>query len=405
MSTLRSPEKASSRAAAEAGLNAGGQRSRLFLMIDKLETGGSERQFVFLATRLNPLRYEIELACMRSTGSFLKDLGRVREFNPGGSFVSRRAPGVYLALRAHLRARCVSIAHAFDFYTNIMLIPLARLAAVPVVIGSQRQVGDLLTPRQFSAQAAVLRLADRVVCNSRAAADRLRAAGVPQRKLVVIPNGLTEAAFAETAPALPPDGVLRVAMIARMNSPAKNHDVFLRAAARLAARLQNVEFLLVGDGPLRAKLEMLAGEVGVAERVRFLGDRRDIAAILASVAASALPSRSESLSNAIIESMAAGVPVVASRAGGNAELIQDGQTGLLVPPGDDESLASALERLLTDPPFRVSCGRRASEFARSKFAPAEVLKSYEQLYDSLMAAKRGCTSIPGGANGVARRCL
>ena len=361
-------------------------RPRLFLMIDKLETGGTERQFVLAAHALRSTDYEVGLGCMRRAGAFLKGLGNVTEFNLGGSFIGRRAPGAYLALARHLRAQQTSIAHSFDFYSNVMMVPVARASGVPVVIGSQRQLGDLLTRAQFAVQGWVLRLCDRVVCNSRAAADRLAAHGIS--KLVVIPNGLPDEAFAETTPAFPPlPGVLRVGMIARLNHPVKNHSAFLRAAARLAAEFPSAEFLLVGDGPLRPGLERMAASLGLGDRARFLGDRRDVPAVLAALDVSALPSYSESLSNAILESMAAGVPVVAGRVGGNPEVVIDGVTGLLVAPEDDKQLADALRRLLTQPELRRRFGRQGREFARTRFGLERVGELYNRLYQTLLLEK------------------
>ncbi|MGH9360067.1 MAG: glycosyltransferase, partial [Terriglobia bacterium] len=232
------------------------------------------------------------------------------------------------------------------------------------------------------------RLADCIVCNSRAAACGLTRAGLPNNKIRVIPNALPEEAFAETAPALPrSEDVLRVGMIARMNNPVKNYPVLLDAAARLAAKHPSVEFLLVGDGPLRPELETMTRTLRIERQVRFLGDRRDIAAVLASMDISVLTSQSESLSNAIIESMAAGLPAVATRVGGNPDLVCDGETGFLIPPGDAASLADALDRLLTSPDLRRDLGRKAKAFALEHFSLARVLNEYEDLYASLLARK------------------
>src|SRR3569832_560302 len=104
-------------------------------------------------------------------------------------------------LARHLRRHRVAIAHAFDFYANMTMVPAARLARVPVVIGSQRQLGDLLSPAQFRAQLAVFRFCDRVVCNSRAAARPLIDHGLSESKVVVIGNGLPAEAFARAIPA------------------------------------------------------------------------------------------------------------------------------------------------------------------------------------------------------------
>ena len=145
-------------------------------------------------------------------------------------------------------------------------------------------------------------------------------------------------------------------MIARMNDPAKRHDIFLQAADRLAAKHPKLEFILVGDGPLRPGLEAMAAKLGLGERVIFLGERLDIPAVLAASDISVLPSMSESLSNSIMESMAAGVPVVACRAGGNVELIRDGENGFLVATADAEALAERIDTLVQQPELRKSFG-------------------------------------------------
>jgi glycosyltransferase involved in cell wall biosynthesis len=358
-------------------------------MTNNLETGGSERQFSVMASALNGRSFRIQLGCLARKGAFLPGLGELPEFAVGGSFFNWQAQKARFALARHLKQHEIAVAHSFDFYTNLMLIPTARMAGVSVVIGSQRQLGDLLGRWQFRGQNLVFRLCDRVVCNSRAAADRLRDAGIPESKLVVIPNALPEEFFAESRPVLPREpGLQRIGLIGRMNSPVKNHPAFLRAAARLAPKYPRLQFVLAGDGPLRPGLERMAKDLGIAGRVNFLGDCRDIPAVLASLDVSVLPSSSESLSNAILESMAAGVPVVATRVGGNPEIVTDGETGLLVAPGDDDQLVAALERMLTDEGLRKACGRKSRSFTRAECSLQQICKRYEDLYASLLAEKR-----------------
>ena len=356
-------------------------------MANTLERGGTERQFVTLAKALTSGAFEVGLGCLERRGEFLESLPNVKEFSPGGNLFMLRSHRQRVVLARHLRDLGVAVAHAFDFYANLMLIPAARLARVPVVIGSHRQLGDLQTAMKFRAQNVMFQLCDRVLCNSRAAARCLREAGVPDRKLVVIPNALPEEAFAGATPALPEiPGVVRVGMIARMNDSAKNHRMFLRIAARLAAKFDAVEFVLVGDGPLRPELQAFAVELGLGDRIRFLGDRHDIPAVLASLNVTVLPSSSESLSNVILESMAAGVPVVATNVGGNPEIIQDGETGFLV--GLDEDLfVKGVERLLLKPDLRRQFGERAKAYAGANYLLARIRDQYEQLYQSLLAGK------------------
>ena len=203
----------------------------------------------------------------------------------------------------------------------------------------------------------------------------------------MIPNALDKEAFAETVSVLPAiAGGLRVAMISRMNDPAKRHDVFLRSAARLAVKYPRVEFVLAGDGPLRPGLEEMAAKLNLGQRSVFLGDRRDVAAVLASSDISVLTSSSESLSNAVMESMAAGVPVVACRVGGNDELIRDGENGFLVAPGSHEEVAERIEKLVNERDLRKSFGTAAKRDAQKAFS-GRVCGQYANLYISLMEEK------------------
>jgi glycosyltransferase involved in cell wall biosynthesis len=362
---------------------------KIFFMVNSLETGGSERQFVEVARCLKSNECSVQVACIQKKGSLLDTvaragLGELHQFGLGGSLYGMKSMQSRWRLMRHLRKSEVSVAHAFDFYANLTMIPAAKLAGVPVVIGSQRQLGDLLTPAQFRAQMAVFRWCDQVVCNSQAAADRLVQAGLQKRKVSVIGNGLPPEAFARATPALEPsEGTLRVGMIARMNQGYKNQGGFLRAAARVARKHANVEFLLVGDGPFRGTLEQQVLDLGLEGRVRFMGDRRDISACLASMDVSVVPSATESLSNVMLESMAAGVPVVATEVGGNIELGGDGRA-LLVAPNDEEDLASGLEQVLSDGELRRTMAQRARQFAQEKFGIERIREEYCRLYSQVL---------------------
>ena len=362
-------------------------------MINSLETGGTERQFVEVARSLKSSGSAVDLGCLLKKGSFLDGAGlegvaELHQFGVRRSLYGPHSIRSRWQLMRHLQKSGFAVAHAFDFYANLMLIPAAKLARVPVVIGSHRQLGDLLTPAKFKAQLAVFRWCDRVVCNSQAAADRLLQAGLPAHKLAVIGNGLPSETFAKTAPALERrEGILRVGMIARMNAVYKNQGGFLRAAARLAEKFPSVEFLLIGDGPMRPELERQAAGLGLQSRVRFLGGRRDIPAILASLDVSVVPSISESLSNVMLESMAAGVPVVATAVGGNVELGGDGRA-LLVSPNDEEALAGGLERMLGDEELRREMSYRARRFALENFSVERIREQYCELYSDVLAGRR-----------------
>ena len=360
----------------------------LFLMVNTFETGGSERQFTVLAQNLTPPQFQTHLGCISRRGPLAHNFPDAPEFPLGGSLFGWQSIRTRLNLSRHLRRHQVQVAHAFDFYTNLTLIPAARLARVPVVIGSHRQLGDLMTPAQFRAQAAVFRWCDAVVCNSHSAADRLLATGLSPNKIAIVGNALPAEAFTAAPATLPkrPD-VVRVGMVARMNHRYKNHSGFLRIAAQIHRRMPNVEFVLAGDGPLRQELEGQASSLGLGASAIFLGDRQDMPAVLASIDVAVNTSDSESLSNVILEAMAAGLPVVAYNVGGNSELLSQ-QRGALIPAGNEASFADAVQNLLTDSALRQQLGRNALQFAQENFSLDRVRQRYVELYVTLLQKKR-----------------
>jgi len=372
-------------------------------MINTFDMGGSERQFVALAKSLDAERWNLHLGCIRKRGPLAEGLGDVPEFRLGGSLYGVHSVRTRLALRAHLKRARIAVAHAFDFYTNLTLVPAARLARVPVVLGSHRQLGDLLTPAQFRAQLAAFRWCDAVVCNSKAAADRLTQQGLPERKIRIIGNGLILDQFesARTSRSDVPHP-FRVGMIARMNASYKNHELFLKSAARVAARIANVRFILIGDGPLRPELEQKARDLGIADKVDFLGERKDIPSLLAQMDVSLMPSASESLSNVILESMAAGVPVIATDVGGNRELLADNR-GILVPSEQEEALAHAINVLLENPAQRATIADKALRYVRSEYSLASIQEKYSGLYRDLLDRKTTVLRSPRAPSASASR--
>ena len=225
------------------------------------------------------------------------------------------------------------------------------------------------------------------MCNSQAGANRLSAAGLNPAKLVVIGNALAAPLFEIGKPVLPVRPcVLRVGMVARMNAHYKNHAGFLRIAANIHERMPETEFVLVGDGPLRPEIERQAAELGLKERVIFLGDRRDMPDVLASMDVAVLTSDSEGLSNVILEAMAVGLPVVAYNVGGNAELVDAGR-GMLIEEGNEGEFASAVCRLLSDGALRQQQGTLARKFAEENFTTDRVWRKNEEMYLRLLNKK------------------
>jgi glycosyltransferase involved in cell wall biosynthesis len=173
-----------------------------------------------------------------------------------------------------------------------------------------------------------------------------------------------------------------VGCVARL-SPEKNHATLLVAFAELRRARPDAHLTLIGDGALRAALEMQAARLGLGRAVTFAGTRRDVPALLAAFDVFALASLTEGISLTLIEAAAAGLPLVATRVGGNAEVVRDGETGLLVPPGSPAALTSALSAIAARPD-RSEMGRRGRARVIEHFGADRMARSYNDLYAELL---------------------
>jgi glycosyltransferase involved in cell wall biosynthesis len=377
-------------------------RVRLLKVVPTLMCGGTEHQFMALGRGLDPGRFALEFACLRRLGGFAAELDArripLREYGIR-TFVSVNAVAQQARLASDVRRTKTEIVHAYGFYGNVFAIPAARLAAAPVVIASIRDCGVYLTPRQQTVQRHVCRLADCVLVNAEAVKRWLIGQGYDPARIVVIRNGVDLERFSH-----PPDaGRVRrelgvpmsapiVAVASRLH-PLKGIEHFLEAAAVVGRRFPDVWFLVIGEtSPAeRSYLDVLAGlaaRLGIHDRVVFTGLRDDVPSLLACAAVSVMPSLNEALSNVLLESMAAGVPVVATRVGGTPEAVQDGITGLLVPPGDSGALARAVDRLLSDPEFASRLGRSGRQLVTRQFSMDVMVQATERLYHALLDKRR-----------------
>ncbi|MRR07830.1 MAG: glycosyltransferase, partial [Deltaproteobacteria bacterium] len=183
------------------------------------------------------------------------------------------------------------------------------------------------------------------------------------------------------------DHVQLVGMVANMYHEIKGHRYFLEAAQQILEARKDVEFVLVGDGWLRKSHEVMARDLGIAEKVHFLGTRSNIPPILSAFAVSVLCSTSEGFSNVILESMASAKPVVATRVGGNAEMVIDGVTGHIIPPADSSALASSVLSILNSPSTAHAMGQAAREEVVKRFSVQAMVSGYERLFSRLCSGE------------------
>jgi L-malate glycosyltransferase len=349
------------------------------IFLTRFEPGGTERQMIELIRRLDPTRFAVHVACFDKAGAWLTRVteraASVVEF-PIHGFAKPSTWRQMTAFARWCRRERIAVVQTCDLYANIFGLPGAALGGVPVRIGSRRELNPDKSPGQIRLQRHAYRCATKVVANSPAARAVLAAEGLATGSIAVIPNGLAPEAYADRKPS---GRVRRFITVANLRRE-KSHETLIAAAERLAREYPDVRFQLVGGGPRRADLEAFAAARGVATHVEFLGHREDVPALLAEADAFVLPSRSEAFPNGAIEAMAAGLPVVASAVGGLLDLIEDGRTGRLVPPGDPEALAAALQTLIEDPAGAEAMGRAARDEALGRYAFDRMVSAFEGLY-------------------------
>ncbi len=299
-----------------------------------------------------------------------------------------RDPAGLVELVRVLRRERPDILHASSSKAGVLGRLAAVVAGVPIRIFT---VHGWAFSAHSGAAATLYHWADRLmrplttvtICVS----DHARARGLEARtctadQTAVIPNAVE----IEPAPAAKRDREPPVLLaVGRLKAP-KDFMTLVRGLALLPPG--SVDALIVGEGPDRAALEAEIRRLGIGDRVRLVGERRDVPELLAGADLFVLPSASEGMPVSVLEAMAAGLPVVGSRVGGVPELVVDGETGLLVEPGDPEALAAAIGRLVADPELRRQLGDAGRERAQRRFALEPFRRAHVELY-SRELARRG----------------
>ena len=378
-----------------------GRRRKVFYLVDSLNVGGTETQAVELALRLPVSEYEVTMGCLRAEGPLLEKLRgsavNVREFHPSGGLDS--AAGLYelIKLAGYLRRERFRVVHTHDLWSNLMGVPAARLARVPAIVSSRRDLAhfDWYQGKRRHWLRRIQNLSGVVLANATPIRDALISEdGFAPEKLRVIHNGVDTEKF-QRAPRdrarLFPDvgNEMLVVLVGNMHSDVKGHPWLIAAAPTVVREFPEVRFVFAGDGELRPTFAAQVAQLGLEDRFKFLGRRSDIPEVLASCDLAVLPSRAEGLPNAVLEYMAAGLPTIASRVGGMAELIQDGVTGLLVPAEDANALAGALLQFLRDPEQARQIAKNGQRFAVENFSFERLIREIDELYAELLERRRG----------------
>ncbi len=366
------------------------RKIRLLLAIDSIgEDAGTEKQLAGMIERIDGDRFEMDLCCLAGSAR-LDRLARycrarvfpvVRAYSPNGV-------RQILRLRRYIQEREIDVVHAFTPKATIVTVLAAKGASPRAVVASRRNLGYWYTPRYVRLFRYLNRHTTRVLANSEAVKRCVvEIERIPPGRVDVLYNGVELAEHATADPSAAaalgiPEKVKVAGMVANLR-PVKDHELFLRAAALVSRQVPESAFLLVGQGPLRDRLASLAAELGLAEKVFFTDGKGRVPDYLHCMCVGCLSSQSEGFSNAILEYMAAGLPVVATDVGGVAEAVEHGKTGYLVASRDPADFAAPLIELLQDDQRRQAMGRCGVERCRARFSMEAAVQRHEDYYAAL----------------------
>ena len=355
-------------------------------MARELDLGGTERQLAEIALGLDRDSFEPHVGCftaggfrareLRAAGVPVLELG-VRSLLSLSALAGARRMGAYLARHA------IPLVHAFDVPLDLFAVPVARCYRTPVVLSSQRAHRGL-TPGVTRRLLRVMdRMVDGIVVNSRAVARELTERdGVPASLLRLVYNGLDTSVFRREGKRteLPWGDAASVIGIVCALRPEKGLGILMEAFRKVKVGRPGVKLLIVGSGPMLAELQ-----AGGDDDCHFQPAQPDVAPWLRAMDIFVLPSLSEALSNSLMEAMGCGCCPVASRVGGNPELVTDGETGLLFPVGDAAALAERLALLLDQPAYRLRLAANAERRMLEHFTREQAARAMGAVYQEFLA--------------------
>lgn len=364
------------------------ERIPILLMVRELGIGGTERQVVETARFLQGERFVPHVGCFRPDGLRRKDLEQAGVPILHLPVYSFKSPAVLTAaaqLIRYIHRHRIQIVHSFDAPLNVFAVPVARWAGTPAVISSQRGDRNLTTQRLKRLLRITDRLADAVVVNCEYMRNYLiDEERVAEHKVRLCYNGIDTDQYRRRPGTSPYAGLVVIGTVCALRSE-KSVDTLIRAFG--AIRRPDAALVIVGSGPEEARLRALCAELGV-ENCHFEPATNEVAEWLSRIDIFVLPSRSEALSNALMEAMACGCCPVASRVGGNPELIESGENGRLFQVDAVDELADHLQELLSDEPQRRRLAMAASAKITSRFTFAKAADTMQEIYASVLNSSR-----------------
>lgn len=362
--------------------------------------GGPERQMLGLARSLTAEFHSVFLSFSenRQCQIFLDEVRRQAFDAVELAHDTPHLLAAVLELTRHIREFQADVLCCHGFKADILGLFAARRAGIPVIAVSRGWTGENSKVRLYEMlDRLFLRGMDRVVGVSKAQAAKVRAAGVAAGKILVIPNAIRTGRFDHPDPSaraelerLFPDPVRRIAGAAGRLSPEKGFDTLIEAATHVLKADAGSGFVLFGEGVLRERLAAQIVAHGLEGRFVLAGFRSDLDRFIPHLDLLVQSSYTEGMPNVVLEACAAGVPVVATAVGGTPEVVDDGESGYLVPSGDTETLARRMSELLSCGAARRAMGRHGQARIRERFTFEAQAFQYHQLFEELV----GCRTDP-----------
>lgn len=367
----------------------GGNVIRVSYLIDDLSRAGTESQLLALIRTLDRSRFEPSLVLLNGEGELSRGLepadcpvlrlGVTKLFGVTAVSAARR-------LHRFWREQRPDIAQIYFNDSSYLGVPVAKLAGVRHVVRVRNNLGYWQTRRHRILGRFVRPLVSGYLSNSDLGRDAIRTTdGVKGERIEVIENGVDLDRHLPLQPlSLNGRGERRnVGCVANLRA-VKNIDGLMRVAKVVLARFPNAVFEVAGDGEQREALVALHRDLGLGERFVLRGSITDIPAFLRSLDVAVLPSHSEGMSNALLEYMAAGLPVVATDVGANSRLVQHGVSGLIIPPNDEPAFAAAVMKLLYDPATATTFGTAARQTVEREYSRDAMRRRFEAFYERLV---------------------
>ena len=371
------------------------RRINILQLIATLDIGGAERQLVELVKRLDKNKYNITVCCITRGGPLEEDLKKLgiayhilyKKFKFDFAVIFR--------LIRLIRQKKIELIHTWMFTSNTWGRIAARFTGVPVIISTELCMVNHFKGRiQRTVDRMLAGSSDIIIANSRSVRNsHIKRERIPLNKIIAIPTGVDTQEFKPQSIDIKKreelfglkEPVPVVGIIGRLVE-GKGYEYFMEAAVKVL-RSTHAKFVMVGKGPWREKLEKISNKLGISNEVLFMGYYQDLVGILSVIDILVLSSLSEGLSNVLLEGMAMAKPVVTTDIESNAQVVVNGETGILAPPRNPEALAEGIIRLLKNKEEARRMGLAGRKRVKKYFDIKKTVERVEEIYDKLIGEK------------------